>query len=362
MSSLRTVHLVPPHVTVDHIDQTITCIRAHRERIFRVDTEWHTHKLICNNYGQGGAGWTFLFGCVNESIRHYEHQKATTPSLQNKPITVVGAGCYGLLTAILLARKGHTVRIIAQDLEGLASYKAAGFFFPRPRKSSTPDECAVFQALGLESYKTLVEIATGNHPFISTGAHLLPAYFAPDIDPGFAPYHAAGLIARPQNVMIDFGNGKHYAAQEYTTIFINAQELMEELHRNRIQLHIPITIKKIETWDEIDDPVIFNCSGRGARSLSNDQRLIPVQGHLITLKNQPPRDQLQYMINAKVVQNTRGKIRDELIYYAPKQSGILGITFLRGQDSLTTNHHEFERLLQRCQDFFGSATGISWQS
>ena len=61
------------------------------------------------------------------------------------------------------------------------------------------------------------------------------------------------------------------------------------------------------------------------------------------------------MINVKVIQNTpKGTPRDELIYYAPKESGILGITFLRGQDSLTANHHEFDRLLQRCKDFFGT--------
>lgn len=44
---------------------------------------------------------------------------------------------------------------------------------------------------------------------------------------------------------------------------------------------------------------------------------------------------------------------DELIYFAPKECGILGITFIRGEDSLTSHQHEFDRLLQRCKDFFG---------
>ena len=66
-------------------------------------------------------------------------------------------------------------------------------------------------------------------------------------------------------------------------------------------------------------------------------------------------DQLQYMINVKVIMtNAKGMPRDELIYFTPKDSGILGITFLRGQSSLDSNHHEFERLLQRSRDFFGS--------
>ena len=60
------------------------------------------------------------------------------------------------------------------------------------------------------------------------------------------------------------------------------------------------------------------------------------------------------MLNVKVaVTNPDGKLRDELIYYAPREGGTLGITFIRGQDSLTTNAHEFDRLLDRCKNFFG---------
>ncbi len=93
----------------------------------------------------------------------------------------------------------------------------------------------------------------------------------------------------------------------------------------------------------------------GAKKLTNDARIIPVQGHLITLKNQPSLEQLKYMINVKVVQkNPAGNLRDELIYFAPKDQGILGITFIRGQDSLINNQHEFDRLIERCRNFFGT--------
>jgi hypothetical protein len=60
------------------------------------------------------------------------------------------------------------------------------------------------------------------------------------------------------------------------------------------------------------------------------------------------------MINVKVIQKGPKGMRDELIYFAPKDEGILGITFIRGQDSLTANQQEFDRLLERCRDFFGT--------
>lgn len=355
MNSQRTVNLTPPHISPAHIHEKITCIRGHRERIFRVSTEIHGNKLICHNYGQGGAGWTFLFGCVNASLRHFEQQVAANPAFANKPIAVIGAGCYGLLTAILLARNGHNIRIIAKDIDNLASFNAAGFFFPRARKKATPHERAIFEAYGIASYKTYLQIIQGDHPFIKSGPKLLPAYCGLAVDLGLAPSIAHGLINAPEKVTIDFGNGKSYDAMVYNTIFIDAVTMMQELQRAIKELGIPITQTEINALSEVAEPIIFNCAGFGAKKLADDKRIVPVQGHLITLKDQPAMEQLNYMINVTVTMvNEHGIPRDELIYYAPKGAGIVGTTFIRGQASLTANGHEFDRLLQRCHDYFGT--------
>ena len=103
----RTIYLTPPSISEDHIQEKIVCIRTHRERIFQITSELKDEKLICHNYGHGGAGWTFLFGSVPESIRQLNTQLQSNPSYKSKPICVIGAGCYGLLTAIELARAGH---------------------------------------------------------------------------------------------------------------------------------------------------------------------------------------------------------------------------------------------------------------
>jgi hypothetical protein len=350
----KIINLMPPQFCEENIKEKIICIRSHRERIFRVESESCGNKLIFHNYGQGGAGWTFLFGCVNKSIKQFEFEISKNPEFKDKPICIIGAGCYGLLTAIILTREGYNVQILAKNLENIPSNKAAGFFFPRPRKCSDPEEIAIFRATGFESYSTYLQIIKNEHPFIKKGPKLLPAYFGLDIDPGFIPYINEGLIVEPEKVMINFGNDKIYPANEYKTIFINSSEIMHELWRNIKELDIKVSEAEINSFDEISESIIFNCSGYGAKKLADDKRIVPVQGHLITLQNQPDLANLQYMINFKVTMtNALGMPRDELIYYAPKESGILGITFLRGQDSLTSNLHEFDRLLQRCRDFFG---------
>ena len=354
MNTQKIIHLTPPSFSPEHIKEKITCIRAHRERIFQVYSQLHSEKLVFHNYGHGGAGWTFLFGCVQKSVRDFEQMVTANPALRTKTISVVGAGCYGLLTAIMLRRKGYTVHIVAQEFEQIPSNKAAGFFFPRARKCSTQEERTIFETIGIESYKTYLSIARGEHAFIKVGPELLPAYFGLDIDPGFGPYCQQGIIEKPEKVTINFGNGKQYDVMEYKIIFMNSAKIMQELWRNIHELEIPCAQKTVGSFEEIHDALIFNCAGMGAKKLSGDLRIIPVQGHLITLKNQPDVEQLRYMINVKVVMvDAQGKARDELIYYAPKGEGILGITFIRGQDSESANQHEFDRLLERCNNFFG---------
>jgi len=355
LNTQKIIRLTPPLFSSDNIKEKIICIRAHRERIFQVSTEIKDEKYIFHNYGQGGAGWTFLFGCVQESVRQFEAQLAHNSALKNKPICVIGAGCYGLLTAIILARARHAVHIVAAEIDNIPSNKAAGFFFPRWRKSSTPEEIALFTSFGIESYATYQTIAQGTHPFIAQGPKYLPVYYGLDIDPGFTPYIQQGLMAAPHQVTIDFGNGKIYEVNQYTSIFINTAQIMQELKRNINALSIDIVTKEIEHFSDITESIIFNCAGLGAKKLTDDKKIIPVQGHLITLKNQPDMASMQYMVNVKVTMtNADGRQRDELIYYAPKESGIVGITFIRNQNSLTANQYEFDRLLQRCHDFFGT--------
>ena len=350
----KTIFLNPPELLDENIKEKIVCIRSHRERIFKTSLEVIDNQKIFHNYGHGGAGWTFLFGSVHESIRQFEEYVSTEKIKSNKTLYVIGAGCYGLLTSILLARKGYLVKIIAKELSDIASYKAAGFFFPRPRKNPTLEERERFLSFGLDSYKTYQEIIAKRHPFLAAGAKLLPCYFSMDIDPGFQQYIDKKLMPEPENVIIDFQNGKRYEAKAYQTIFIDVLSLMHELERNRREQCIEIIKTELSSFSQIDGEYIFNCSGFGAKKLTGDRLLIPVQGHLVALKNQKNLSCLAYMINVKVVMiDSFGRTRDKLLYYAPKESGILGITFLRGEDSLTANEHEFCDLLKRSRNFFG---------
>lgn len=351
--ALPIIKLTPPIITPDHIDQKMICIRAHRERIFDLSVQRINGKLICNNFGQGGAGWTFLFGCVAQSIANFESALQNSPSLKRKPIAVIGAGCYGLLTAIELVHKGYTVQIYAKELQDIPSHKAAGFFFPGAHKRATKQEHAIYDQIGMASYRAYLSILNGTHPFLTHGPMLLPAYYDKDIDPGFVPYIQADLIKPARTVSLSFGSDQLHPAIEYQQIYINPIEIMPQLEALIAKLGIPISITELHDFNELNEEIIFNCSGLGAKTLIDDSRIIPVQGHLITLKNQPPIEQLRYLINYRVSsEDENGKKRNDFIYYAPRHEGILGITFLRGRHCLQDNEHEFDRIIERSMKFF----------
>lgn len=342
--------LTPPLLSDDHIHSKLICIRPHRERIFRIEYERLNNHHLFHNYGHAGAGWTFLFGSVEQSMRQF--------SALNLPkttrITVVGAGCYGLVTAIELHRAGYSVTIVADRWSDIPSEKAAGFFFPRPRRLSTPDEIAQFAAVGSATYRAYLAIEQGNHPYISSGVTRMPAYYDPLLDPGFDPYIAQGLIEPGVLTQVSFNGGKTcYDALAFTVVHIDASAIMHQLRSIVAREALSCVTASVAQLTDLDTQVVFNCSGMGAKQLAPDPRIIPVQGHLITLYNQPDLSRIRYMINVRVSGKTeRGKGRNDLIYYAPKNEGILGITFLRGQDGSNEHSHEFDRLLERSRRFF----------
>jgi glycine/D-amino acid oxidase-like deaminating enzyme len=88
----------------------------------------------------------------------------------------------------------------------------------------------------------------------------------------------------------------------------------------------------------LDEPVIMNCTGLGARALFGDEELIPVKGQLLVLLPQADIDYLTIY---------RG------IYMFPRTDGVLlGGTFERNEWTLTPNAAESARILAGHEAFF----------
>lgn len=132
-------------------------------------------------------------------------------------------------------------------------------------------------------------------------------------------------------------------------------------------LGMPLEIKEIKSFDEIDEENDFNYAGLGAAKLNSDDRMVPVRGHLVALKPSLNCPYLDHMIYTKVMQNYREEphymlTKEIVISSENKQgsfcAGVIGGTFIANVEATTPleqeklDRIEFENLLNRLFKFF----------
>ncbi len=361
------VKLRPPRIDTRTIVQEVVCTRPTRPGCFDLCCEEIGSKAVINCTGHGGAGWTTLFGFINKAIE-------VTPV--GKKIRVVGSGCMGLTAAIELKRRGFDVAgVVTKDLYDNASWRAAGYFALIKMEATNKEEILAHE-MGIETFYTYQAIERGEHPYLSRECvRFLPSYCTENMETGIEKLIEMGVIPPKKRVTLDFNNGvRHPDYLEFMTYFMSTSLIMKELLKEVERLQIPIELKEIDSYEELKEEVIFNCSGMGARKLHKDELMKGVRGHLIMINDPSDLSHMDYMIYSLALQE--GK--EEYLYMFPKNFFVtplfphghdstvtLGGTFLPDVDKLSQeeqeelDQREFKRLLDRHMLFFyGKRSGL----
>lgn len=145
-------------------------------------------------------------------------------------------------------------------------------------------------------------------------------------------------------------------------IFIDTAKMMTGLNKYLKSKKINFVQKKVKSFDELDGKFIFNCSGLGSAELNNDKEMVSIQGHLIMLKDQNPKD-LQYMILVyfNEAKTKYGQKVKRSFYIFPKHLanigandvGVIGGTFIEGATPKTPNEEDFDIMMQGAKKFYG---------
>lgn len=365
----RIEKLTPPEINPSTLGPKIRCIRPMREGRFNISVEnvegKNGIKTIVHCYGHGGSGWTTLWGSVQKAIKLFEDANPD----KEKPIRVIGSGCMGLASSIELTRLGYKVAgITTRELWRIPSWSAAGYFAIVSVKTS-PEEEKNMNQIGEATFKTYQLIEQGLHPYVSSNAvRYLPVYCSHDTESGVEDLEQKGIIPPKEEVILDFGNGvQHPHFYKYMTYFLETPTLMKQMHAEVKRLQIPLEMGTVTSFEDVSEEVIFNCSGLGSRILNNDDKMIPVLGHLVAPNEKSGTEHMNYMIYTKVTQDDK----NEYVYMFPKAAArvpetneeiecrsVLGGTFIPHTDKLTPEERaeldrvEFKRMLDRNCIFF----------
>ncbi|SNX29191.1 FAD dependent oxidoreductase [Polynucleobacter meluiroseus] len=356
-------NIIPPQLAQANLGEKILGYRPMKHGMPNLSIEKTNSKVIAHNYGHGGSGWTLGPG----SARYVNSLLIDSPDTNNllnqsSPIAIIGAGLVGLFTAYDLIKRGYSnITIYAEKIDSLTSHIAGGLLAPVSMDNDHEMQSIIDQ-IGIEAYRFYDDVARNKNKDFKKGARLVPSYFNSREDSGLESY--VGKVINPaKDVLLNFGNGTTRQMVVYDDgIFMNTALLMDELH-DFINAHrIPIVPGKIHAFDELGQQFIFNCSGLGAIELTGDATLVPVQGHLIMLKDQVP-ENMDYMIlvyfgEGETEANQKVKrsfylFPKHLPHSAPRDIGVLGGTFIEGGSPDKPNLKEYDAIIDEANRFFG---------
>ena len=362
VAELRTI--VPPKLEAAHLGKKILCHRPMRRGSPMLNLTRRGDKIIANNYGHGGSGWTLAPGSAKHVVDLLQEEIGNES--KDAPVAVLGAGALGLFSAIELLERGYTnITIIAESFDDLTSHNAGGLLAPVSMDNDAKTQ-KIIDKIGIDAYKFYLRVAMGDHPFIKTGARIIPAYFPNREDSGLEPF-VGKVMKKAKEVTLDFGNGTQRDMVSYDDgIFMDTVGLMVQmktyLENSSDKATVKFEKRKVTSFDAIEQNIIVNCTGIGSRDLNNDDQLVSVQGHLIMLKDQNPED-LDHMILVYFgkSKNKSGFEVKRSFYMFPKQLegssvrdvGVIGGTFIEDADGRNPNKEEFEILLQGAKEFYG---------
>jgi len=286
-------------------------------------------KLVVHNYGHGGGGITLCWGTA-ELAFELGFRGA------GRRHAVIGCGAVGLATAALLQRHGGLVTIYAKALPpDTVSNVAGGHWAPYSvfnAADASPAFMEQFQRAARLSYRhfqalpaarygiswrrsySLSEKPTETGPFLQSIRDVVPGI--ENLKPGEHPF-GDRYVQSSLGMMIE------------TTQYLAAMMDGFQLAGGRIEVR---DFPDRASIAALPEPVVFNCTGLGAKVLFGDDGMEPARGQLVVLVPQPEVDYNLFAIPFHVF---------------PRSDGIvLGGTFERGVWDLQPNPETTARILQ----------------
>ncbi len=322
--------LAPVLARHERITRTVVGLRPFRPQGFRLEREDLAGKVVIHNYGHGGCGVTLSWGTAAAA--------AEMARAEGEPsVAVLGAGVMGITAALLLARAGHQVRVLAAELPPHTTSNIAGALW---LPSGLYDRSVASKDFHRVNWQMTRRAHRGFLPYVNRPGY--GVYWVDHSDLSNRPPsgHAmtGGDDLYPEIRRLASGTrfGFPYETR-YRTLMIDPDHYLDALMQDAQLAGALFEQRRLEGLDavlDLPERVIVNCLGLGAR-LFGDHDLIAVRGQLSHLLPQP---EITYSYIAPGEGGT--------LYMFPRRTGlILGGTHQRGIDTRDIDDTHVARMI-----------------
>ncbi|MEL7448674.1 MAG: FAD-dependent oxidoreductase [Pseudomonadota bacterium] len=278
-----------PRISRDRIVRVIVGHRPWRPSGFVVRRDEYDGKHVIHNYGHGGGGISLSWGSSALALRE-------AAGLKVGAAAVIGSGIMGLTTARLLQEAGWQVTIYTRDplrhsvsSVGGGQWAPTGVFREGVASKAFEEQYKWASRVSHHAYQNLVGADYGvsfrENYYLGDTRQLgdyyireLPELFTSiaDLEPGMHPFPT------------------RYVKQTVTMLIEPAKFLRRV--RNDFLIAggkiLPKNFKDVGEVLSLDENVIFNCTGLGAKALFGDDELQPAKGQLVFIPPDPAVDYL----------------------------------------------------------------------
>jgi glycine/D-amino acid oxidase-like deaminating enzyme len=291
--------LQPIRARPERLFDLTVCLRPFRAMGPRLDAERVGDALVVHNYGHGGSGWSLSWGSAEGAVRQ---------ALAGSPekIAIVGCGALGLTSAITAQRAGARVTIYARELlPQTRSARATGMFTPDSRialaNAVSPGFPALWEQMARTSfhaYRNYLGLPGRPVEFIDNYLVSADVEQTPPADPKalqFADYRDRILDLRPRGERLAPDTAPFQAplVRRNTNLMFNIADYGHTLMTDFLLAGGQIRHREFHApaeYGQLEEKVVINCTGYGARALWKDESIVPVRGQIGWLIPQPEVD------------------------------------------------------------------------
>ena len=273
-------------VAADRVIRTITGLRPFRPSGFVVRADRADDRTIVHNYGHGGGGITLSWGSSTLAV-----DLAT--AVGQPRVAVIGCGVMGLTTARLLQDRGFEATIYAKELPpDTTSNVAGGQWSPYTvfdDESATPAFRQQLEGAARLSHRYFQNLVGDTY-----GVRWIENYVLRDTSPAQQqPSPIRDLFFAAEVVPRDHHPFAASYVSRFTTMLIEPPIFLPAITRDFLLRGGRIHVREFHEQRDLlrlEEKVVVNCAGLGARALFGDAELTPIKGQLAILLPQPEID------------------------------------------------------------------------